>query len=273
MPVPQLAKPPPLQPVPRPGPAASSPLTLNPPTRDGKAPPVIVPPKQTTLYVGKIASSISDDLIRQLLDACGTVKSWKRMEDPDSKALKPFGFCEYEAADGVVRALNLLQNLSVGGQELLLKCNTGTQKYIDSIEARKAKDAADGVEAMDVDSKEGEKPAESAAELDNKALETIMGLVSTHAQQLPPPPEAVAAADSFLSSLKEESERSGRAEKSSKDRSKSRREGRGERDEEKAMEGSFNRERESERKEAQARLHHLDQAYKTALRKWEAQER
>jgi len=39
------------------------------------------------------------------------------------------------------------------------------------------------------------------------------------------------------------------------------------------MEGSFNRERESERKEAQARLHHLDQAYKTALRKWEAQER
>jgi len=63
-------------------------------------------------------------------------------------------------------------------QELLLKCNTGTQKYIDSIEARKAKDAADGVEAMDVDSKEGEKPAESAAELDNKALETIMGLVS-----------------------------------------------------------------------------------------------
>jgi len=85
-------------------------------TGDGKAPPVIVPPKQTTLYVGKIASSISDDLIRQLLDACGTVKSWKRMEDPDSKALKPFGFCEYEAADGVVRALNLLQNLSVGGQ-------------------------------------------------------------------------------------------------------------------------------------------------------------
>jgi len=85
------------------------------PAEDGKA-PVIVPPKQTTLYVGKIASSINDDLIKQLLDACGSVKSWKRMEDPDSKALKPFGFCEYEEADGVVRALNLLQNLSVGGQ-------------------------------------------------------------------------------------------------------------------------------------------------------------
>jgi hypothetical protein len=114
-------------------------------------------------------------------------------------------------------------------QELLLKCNTGTQKYIDSIEARKAKDAEEGVEGMDVNTeKEGEeeKPTETSADLDNKALEIIMGLVSTHAQQLPPPPEAVAAADSFLSSLKEESEKSGRAEKPSRDRSKGRRESR-----------------------------------------------
>ena len=38
------------------------------------------------------------------------------MEDPDTKALKPFGFCEYEDAEGVIRALALLQNLAVGGQ-------------------------------------------------------------------------------------------------------------------------------------------------------------
>lgn len=75
-----------------------------------------MPPKQTTLYVGKIASSVGDDIIKELLEACGPVKSWKRMEDPDTKALKPFGFCEFEEADGVIRALNLLQNMSVGGQ-------------------------------------------------------------------------------------------------------------------------------------------------------------
>lgn len=75
-----------------------------------------MPPKQTTLYVGKIAPSISDSLIKELLEACGPVKSWKRMEDPDSKALKAFGFCEFEEADGVTRALSLLHNLSIGGQ-------------------------------------------------------------------------------------------------------------------------------------------------------------
>lgn len=38
------------------------------------------------------------------------------MEDPDTKALKAFGFCEFEEAEGVTRALNLLQNLAIGGQ-------------------------------------------------------------------------------------------------------------------------------------------------------------
>ena len=44
------------------------------------------------------------------------------------------------------------------------------------------------------------------------------------------------------------------------------------RDEEKALESSLQRERESERKEQEARLHEQDLAYKSAMRKWEAQE-
>ena len=43
-------------------------------------------------------------------------------------------------------------------------------------------------------------------------------------------------------------------------------------DEEKALEASYLREREAERKEQEARLHEQDQAYKAALRKWEVQE-
>lgn len=78
--------------------------------------PIILQPRSTTLYVGKIAPSVSNELIKQLLEACGTVKEWKRMEDPETKALKPFGFCEYEEAEGVIRALNLLNNLAVGGK-------------------------------------------------------------------------------------------------------------------------------------------------------------
>ena len=164
--------------------------------------------------MGKIAASISDQLIKQLLEACGPVKSWKRMEDPDTKQLKPFGFCEFEDAEGVLRALNLLQNLSVGGQELLLKCNTGTQKYIAEYEARRAQNAP---EAMEVDDED----KDSTADADNRALEVIMGLVSAHAQTLPPDPAA--AADSFLSSLRVEADQQGARQehKSGRDRSRS----------------------------------------------------
>ena len=167
--------------------------------------------------MGKIAASISDQLIKQLLEACGPVKSWKRMEDPDTKQLKPFGFCEYEDAEGVLRALNLLQNLSVGGQELLLKCNTGTQKYIAEYEARRAQN---GPQAMEVD-EEDTADKDSTADADNRALEVIMGLVSAHAQTLPPDPAA--AADSFLSSLRVEADQQGARQehKSGRERSRS----------------------------------------------------
>ena len=96
-------------------------------------------------------------------------------------------------------------------QELLLKCNSGTQKYIDEINSRKASGAAGGTA-----------PEQDGAD-DNAALEKIMGLVSSHAQALPPPPEAVTAADNFLSSLKSESERK---EKTGRDSRRSRRDGR-----------------------------------------------
>ena len=48
---------------------------------------------------------------------------------------------------------------------------------------------------------------------------------------------------------------------------------RGDHDDDRVLEASFQRERERERKEAEARLQEQDNAYKTALRKWEAQER
>ena len=44
------------------------------------------------------------------------------------------------------------------------------------------------------------------------------------------------------------------------------------RDEDKVLESSLQREKESERKEQEARLHEEDVAYKSVLRKWEAEE-
>lgn len=40
--------------------------------------------------------------------------SWKRAEDPETKVPKGFGFAEYADAEGVTRAIRLLNNLKVG---------------------------------------------------------------------------------------------------------------------------------------------------------------
>lgn len=80
------------------------------------------------MYVGKIAPTVPDAVIRTLLEACGRLRSWKRQEDPATKEPKGFGFAEFDDAEGVLRAMRLLNNLELDGQELLLKCNTATQK-------------------------------------------------------------------------------------------------------------------------------------------------
>lgn len=91
------------------------------------------------MYVGKIAPTLDDEIVRKLLDACGKVKSWKRAQDPETKEPKGFGFCEYEDAEGVLRAIRLLNGLKVDNQELLLKGNTATQKYIEEYERNKVR--------------------------------------------------------------------------------------------------------------------------------------
>jgi RNA-binding protein 25 len=105
-----------------------------PPAAGGAPPPLlpeapIGPKPASTVYVGKIAPSVPDKVVRELLEACGTIKSWNPVKEP-SGASKGFGFCEYEDADGALRALRLLHSLAVDGQELLLKPNTATQKYL-----------------------------------------------------------------------------------------------------------------------------------------------
>jgi RNA-binding protein 25 len=51
---------------------------------------------------------------------CGPVKSWKRAQDPSNGRPKGFGFCEFESADGILRATRLLNKLSIDGQELVV---------------------------------------------------------------------------------------------------------------------------------------------------------
>ncbi|KAJ6814270.1 RNA-binding protein 25 isoform X1 [Iris pallida] len=107
------------------------PTVVNPLVRP--AVPIVAPTEkpQTTVYVGKIAPSVDNDFLLSLLRLCGPVKSWKRAQDPTDGTPKGFGFCEFEAAEGILRALRLLTKLSIDGQELVLNINQATREYLE----------------------------------------------------------------------------------------------------------------------------------------------
>ncbi|CAI5946945.1 unnamed protein product [Closterium sp. NIES-65] len=80
---------------------------------------------------------------------CGPLRSWKRAADPTSGSPKGFGFCEFETADGVLRALRLLNRRQIDGQNLLvgavgdLNVNAATREYLERVvTSRKASFAA-----------------------------------------------------------------------------------------------------------------------------------
>ena len=268
-----------------------------------------MPGKATTLYVGKIAASVEEDAMRALLEACGAVKSWKRMTDPSTGQPKGFGFCEYEEIEGVLCALRLLNNLKLDGQDLLLKTNTATQRYMEAVEkqraaqaaavaAAKAKEAdnappgtdaagADASAAGDApngaaagpgseDGEHGPDPEKTEEERDNEVLERVMALVSDRAAAAGGGGQRVGGsgvsvdADSFLSSLHDDRRGGGSGSRGGReDRYPAHDEERSER----AMEAEFAREREMERKESEARAREADRLLKERTRDWERHER
>ncbi|XP_031386173.1 RNA-binding protein 25 isoform X2 [Punica granatum] len=103
---------------------------IPPVVRPGLVPVTPAEKPQTTIYIGKIAPTADNDFMLSLLKLCGPVKSWKRAQDPTDGTLKRFGFCEFESAEGVLRALRLLNKLNIDGQELVLNLNEATKGYL-----------------------------------------------------------------------------------------------------------------------------------------------
>ena len=151
------------------------------------------PKESTTVYVGKIPPSVDDDLVRILLDACGDVRSWKRVMDPENNTPKRFGFCEFVDAEGVLRAMRILDGFPVAGEELLLNVNQATKAYVEHYTATRTVQAEEDAE---VDGTRREmlqravasagKSAEAVAFLSD-ALGGNGGNASTAAPPPPPP--------------------------------------------------------------------------------------
>lgn len=157
-------------------------------------PPLRGPPIETILWIGKIASSVEEPVIKSLLEACGAIKEWKPVRDLDTGRLKGFGFVTYAEPLGVAIALHLLNGLEIDGQALALKCKSDTQKYIDWWnEHRKELEQQE-------EEKTGEASPFDAAE--QAAGEKIAPIViARHPIAMSADKEAKVAADQFLSSF------------------------------------------------------------------------
>ncbi|XP_052311075.1 RNA-binding motif protein 25 isoform X4 [Populus trichocarpa] len=132
---------------------------------------------QTTVYVGKIAPSVENDFLSSLLQLCGPVKSWRRPQDPANGTPRGFGFCEFESAEGVLRALRLLTKFNIDRQELMLNVDQATKEYLERYVEKKTENSkifketqaagADKEDRTGIDSEKGEPPISSINVLSN----------------------------------------------------------------------------------------------------------
>ncbi|KAF6755851.1 hypothetical protein DFP72DRAFT_303328 [Ephemerocybe angulata] len=115
------------------------------------------PAQKPTLFVGSISGGITDAYLNQLLESCGTVRSFKRLITPANKP-QGFGFAEFEEPEAALRALDLLNGVELpaledgcANKKLLIKADEKTKQYLDAYSSHKMK--TDEEEQKKADSK------------------------------------------------------------------------------------------------------------------------
>ena len=105
-----------------PGPGASAP---------GMGPTV-------TVFVGNITEKAQDAMIRHLLNTCGPVNSWKRVQGATGK-LQAFGFCEFGSPDAALRAIRILHDWEIADKKLVVKVDAKTKDVLEDFKRKKRK--------------------------------------------------------------------------------------------------------------------------------------
>lgn len=107
-----------------------------------------------TVFVGNITERAADALVKQLLQKCGSVISWKRVQGASGK-LQAFGFCEYGDPESALRAMRILHEWEIADKKLVVKVDAKTKAQLDEYKANKRKTR------QEVDNAGGKTPTES----------------------------------------------------------------------------------------------------------------
>jgi len=134
-----------------------------------------------TVYVGRISAEVSDEFVKLILEKCGKIGKWNRAADPNTSKLTSFGFCDFEEAQGVWRALEYLHERQLCDKRLLVKCEEKAKLNIVAWkESRRAELGKKRAEAeakgkdKDGEKKEEKKEGEEAKEgADAKPVEVV----------------------------------------------------------------------------------------------------
>ncbi|KAI8852405.1 hypothetical protein BC829DRAFT_385047 [Chytridium lagenaria] len=97
--------------------------------------------KLTTVFVGSITEGVYDNWMERVLRTCGVVRTWKRVTDSNARP-KGFGFCIYDSAESVLRALRIL-----GGEGTDTGVDAVARRHIEEYKAAVARTNSDDVVA------------------------------------------------------------------------------------------------------------------------------
>ncbi|KAJ3104635.1 hypothetical protein HDU97_009026 [Phlyctochytrium planicorne] len=111
--------------------------------------------KLTTVFVGSITEGVYDTWVERILRSCGNVRNWKRVTDANGKP-KGFGFCIFDSAESVLRALRILGgegseagpvelpslDANFPSKKLLLKVDAVARRHIDDYKANMSRNVS-----------------------------------------------------------------------------------------------------------------------------------
>uniref|UniRef100_A0A0N5AAS6 RRM domain-containing protein n=1 Tax=Syphacia muris TaxID=451379 RepID=A0A0N5AAS6_9BILA len=180
------------------------------------APPVPQPkppekPPVTTVFVGNINEKCGNELIRSLLNECGPVATWKRIQGSNGK-FQAFGFCEFDNPYGTMRALRILHDFPLGDKKLVVKIDDKTRAMVKEYIAKKRVEKGLPVEKLEAD----DLPADEDNAVDDEEIrQKIQKMIETEAPNLLPVEDGELSekgrspgADRLKSSDRDRSERS-----------------------------------------------------------------
>lgn len=128
-------------------------------------------PPITTVFVGNISDRAPDMMIKQMLQRCGNVLSWKRVQGASGK-LQAFGFCEYEDPEATLRCIRLLNEWQIADKKLLVKVDAKTKTLLDDYRKKKVKGEPDSSTVKKEPDVNGDKKEEDSASAKEEKEET-----------------------------------------------------------------------------------------------------